>query len=273
MTTSTIQVMYFSPTGTTRHVVCGLATALADKMGGSTEVGQMDFTLPVARKEAVSFGSQDLVVFGVPVYAGRVPNVLLTYLDTIKGRGARAVPVVLFGNRHYDDALVELADILEAKGFSIVAGGAFVGEHSFSKTLGKGRPDGKDNDLVADFADKIATKLSGTAPASPVPLKGHRPYRPYYKPRNPDGVPVDIRKVVPKTSADCTDCKLCVTVCPMGSIDTEDVSKVNGICIKCGACVKACPVQAKYYDDENYLRHKHELEVGFADRKEPEFFV
>ena len=273
MTTSKIQAMYFSPTGTTARVVCELATALAEKISGNAGVGQMDFTLPGARKEAVSFGPQDLVVFGVPVYAGRVPNVLLKYLDTIEGRGARAVPVVLFGNRHYDDALVELADILEAKGFSIVAGGAFVGEHSFSKTLGEGRPDEKDVTRVGDFAGKIAEKLSGTAPAAPVPLKGHRPYRPYYRPRNPDGAPVDIRKVAPKTNADCTDCKLCVTVCPMGSIDAEDVSKINGICIKCGACIKACPVQAKYYDDENYLRHKYELEVEFADRKEPEVFV
>ncbi|WP_180138438.1 EFR1 family ferrodoxin [Desulfoluna butyratoxydans] len=273
MTISRIQAMYFSPTGTTRHVVCGLATALAEKVLGSAEVEQKDFTLPGARKDVVSFGPQDLVVFGVPVYAGRVPNVLLKYLDTIEGRGARAVPVVLFGNRHYDDALVELADILQAKGFSIVAGGAFVGEHSFSKTLGQGRPDGKDNALVADFADKIAAKLSGPEPAAPAPLKGHRPYRPYYKPKNPDGVSVDIRKVAPKTSVDCTDCKLCVTVCPMGSIDPEDVSTINGICIKCGACIKACPVQAKYYDNENYLRHKHELEVEFADRKEPEVFV
>ena len=268
-----VHAMYFSATGTTEKVVCALASALAGKVADDTAVNQIDFTLPQGRKEPVAFSGTDLVVFGVPVYAGRVPNILLTYLDTIEGRGARAVPVVLFGNRHYDDALVELADILEAKGFSIVAGGAFVGEHSFSKTLGKGRPDDKDNALVADFADKIATKLSGTASDAPVPLKGHRPYRPYYKPKNPDGMPVDIRKVAPKTNADCTDCKLCVTVCPMGSIDSEDVSTIKGICIKCGACIKVCPVQAKYYDDENYLRHKHELEVEFADRKEPEVFV
>ena len=100
MTTSKIQAMYFSPTGTTARVVCELATALAEKISGNAGVGQMDFTLPGARKKAVSFGPQDLVVFGVPVYAGRVPNVLLKYLDTIEGRGARAVPVVLFGNRH-----------------------------------------------------------------------------------------------------------------------------------------------------------------------------
>ena len=59
----------------------------------------------------------------------------------------------------------------------------------------------------------------------------------------------------------------------MGSINYEDVSKLNYICIKCGACIKICPVNAKYYDDENYLKHKYELEIEFAERKEPEVFL
>jgi ferredoxin len=59
----------------------------------------------------------------------------------------------------------------------------------------------------------------------------------------------------------------------MGSIDYNDVSKLNNICIKCGACIKACPVNAKYYDDENYLHHKYELEINFAERKEPVVFL
>ncbi|WP_300674603.1 EFR1 family ferrodoxin [Desulfoluna sp.] len=268
-----IHAMYFSATGTTENVVCGLASALAGTATDDKAVHHIDFTLPEGRKTAVSFSENDLVVFGVPVYAGRVPNVLLTYINTLKGQGAWAVPVVLFGNRHYDDALIELKDLLIAAGFQVVAGGAFVGEHSFSRTLGQNRPDESDMALVRTFADKIATKLTGDAPTAPVTVRGNKPYMPYYRPKNKDGVPVDIRKVSPKTNSDCTDCKLCASVCPMGSIDVEDVSRVTGICIKCGACVKICPVQAKYYDDEHYLRHKHELEVDFSERKEPEFFV
>jgi NAD-dependent dihydropyrimidine dehydrogenase PreA subunit len=84
---------------------------------------------------------------------------------------------------------------------------------------------------------------------------------------------VDIRKVVPKTNSCCNDCKLCVEICPMGSIDFKDVTKLNGICIKCGACIKKCSKNAKYYDDEDYLRHKYELEIDFDSRKEPDVFV
>lgn len=268
-----VHAMYFSATGTTEKVVCALAEALAEKAAGGAAITRIDFTLPPARKEPVAFSPTDLVVFGVPVYAGRVPNVLLKYLNTLEGKGAWAVPVVLFGNRDYDDALVELQDLLAATGFQVIAGGAFVGEHSFSKALGRSRPDEKDLARVRAFADQIAAKSAGDAPTAPVTVKGNRPYRPYYRPKNRAGEPVDIRKVTPKTNSDCTDCKLCVSVCPMGSIDVEDVSHITGICIKCGACIKACPVQAKYYDDENYLRHKHELEVEFSDRKEPEVFV
>jgi ferredoxin len=265
--------MYFSATGTTEKVVCQTAQKMAEIMKGVTPVNKIDFTLTVARKEAVSFTGEDLVVIGVPVYAGRVPNVLLKYLNDIAGHGALAVPVVLYGNRNYDDALIELKDILETRGFQVIAGGAFVGEHSFSKVLAANRPDEKDMAVIRDFADKVSVKITEGDTLQPVIVKGNTPYRPYYKPVNKNGIPVDIRKVSPKTHNDCTDCKLCVDVCPMGSIDYEDVSIVNGICIKCGACIKKCPAQAKYYDDEDYLRHKHELEIDFSRRKEPEIFV
>ncbi|MHB8158096.1 MAG: flavodoxin family protein, partial [Desulfocucumaceae bacterium] len=219
------------------------------------------------------FTGEDVVIIGVPVYAGRVPNVLLKYLNSITGNGALAITIVVYGNRNYDDALIELKDILELNGFNVIAGGAFIGEHSFSEALAKNRPDEIDMNIVSDFANQIYTKITTNDNIQTVAVKGNKPYRKYYMPKNENGIPVDIRKVNPKTNSNCTDCKLCVTVCPIGSIDYEDVSKLNGICIKCGACVKKCPNQAKYYDDKNYLTHKHELEVDFANRREPELFL
>jgi NAD-dependent dihydropyrimidine dehydrogenase PreA subunit/flavodoxin len=268
-----INAIYFSATGTTEKVVCQTADKIADNMKNETAVNKINFTLPAVRKEAVSFTEEDLVIIGVPVYAGRVPNVLLNYLNSIQGNGALAVPVVLYGNRHYDDALIELKDILEASSFKVIAGGAFIGEHAFSRILGKDRPDEKDSVIINDFADKIFFKITNGDKLQPVEVKGNRPYRNYYMPKNREGIPVNIRKVTPKTNGNCIDCKLCAQLCPMGSIDYEDVSKFNGICIKCGACIKNCPVEAKYYDDEDYLRHKQELEIDFASRKEPEFFI
>ncbi|GBF33390.1 ferredoxin [Desulfocucumis palustris] len=267
-----INAMYFSPTGTTKKIVSGIAEKISENIDRGKTINTIDFTLPGVRKEPVAFTGDDIVVMGVPVYAGRVPNVLLNYLSSVTGNGACAIATVVYGNRNYDDALVELKDILELNGFKVIAGGAFIGEHSFSKTLAKDRPDQKDMNMVNDFASQIYAKINSNNLES-ITVKGNKPYRKYYMPKNKEGVPVDIRKVTPKTNEHCTDCKLCVEVCPMGSIDYEDTSQLNGICIKCGACIKTCPNQAKYYDDENYLRHKYELEIEFADRKEPELFL
>ena len=268
-----VHALYFSATGTTKKIVTAIADKISENAVGKIETIHIDFTLPEARERAVSFSKAHIVVIGVPVYAGRVPNVLLKYLKTIAGNGASAVGVVVYGNRNYDDALIELQDILEEDGFIVVAGGAFIGEHAFSKKLGQNRPDEHDMAAAADFAGRIYEKITAPGEAPTVAVRGNRPYRDYYKPKDKYGKPFDIRKVTPKTNNDCIDCKLCADICPMGSIDTGDVSRVMGICIKCCACIKNCPVGAKYFDDENFLWHKRELEIEFTDRREPEVFV
>ncbi|NLJ57741.1 MAG: 4Fe-4S binding protein [Tissierellia bacterium] len=262
--------VFFSATGTTKKVVSKLAKDLAENLKSDTYFH--DFTQPLNREKSLKFNDKDIVIVGLPVYAGRVPNVLINYLNTIKSDGAKAVAVVLFGNRDYDDALIELKNILKANGFKVIAGGAFVGEHSFSTTLAQGRPDKMDLEKVSRFANQIHSKISSGS-GQEVVVPGNESYRPYYKPKDDKGEDVDFRKIKPKTNEDCTDCKLCVSLCPMGSIDYDDVSKLNYICIKCGACIKNCPVNAKYYDDEDYLRHKYELEIELTERKEPEIFL
>lgn len=265
-----IKAMYFSATGTTERIIRRLAEKLSNAL--KSEVDFIDFTLAEKRKETLCFTENDLVIVGIPVYAGRVPNVLLSYLNSLKSEGALAIAVVVYGNRNYDDALIELKYILETNNFKVIAAGAFIGEHSFSKTLAVGRPDDMDMAVASDFAIQIYEKIS-VDDYKIVEVTGNRPYRPYYKPKDVQGNPVDIRRVTPKTNNSCIDCKFCAEVCPMGSIDYGDVSKLHGICIKCGACIKSCPVSAKYYDDENYLRHKYELEIECTERKEPRLFL
>jgi len=262
--------VFFSATGTTKKVVKKLTEELSNFL--KSDSYYYDFTLPANREKPLHFSNNDLVIACLPVYAGRVPNVLLKYLNTIKSDGAKAVTVVLYGNRNYDDALIELKTILKSNGFNVIAGGAFVGEHSFSATLAKGRPDDKDMEKVSAFAELIYSKLSSENEQEAA-VPGYEIHRPYYKPKDENGEDVDFRKIKPKTNENCISCKICASLCPMGSIDYDNVSKLNSICIKCGACIKSCPVNAKYFDDKDYLRHKYELEIIFADRKEPEFFL
>ena len=291
-----ITAMYFSGTGTTKKVTAAIADELteskisqdetaAGENPGSIKAGikpwqraaDIDFTPPAARREIYRFTPDDLVVFGVPVIAGRVPNVLLKFLDTLQGGGALAVPVVLYGNRNFDDALIELRNILQDRGFYAIGAAAFIGEHSFSRTLGAGRPDAQDMALVEELAHKTAEKVKGLerAPEIPAYVAGCDPIRPYYTPRDRHGEPIkDFLKAKPVTDSDkCVKCGLCARLCPMAAIDPNDVSSVVGKCIKCCACVKKCPKGAKYFDHEGYLYHQHELEELYARRADSEIFI
>ena len=285
-----IRGMYFSGTGTTEKIVTTIAKALQDNLGDPfAKAPDIDFTLPQARQKEYAFTDDDIVVFGVPVIAGRVPNVLLKFLDTLQGGGAMAVPVVLYGNRDFDDALIELRNILEDKGFHTIAAAAFIGEHSFSRVLAAGRPDANDMAEADFFSRAVADKihmLIGSAGGSkellqklldvqgPIPVDGQEPLRGYYQPRDRQGTHINILKVKPKLdSAKCTGCGLCVDICPMGSIQKEAPGVVEGICIKCCGCEKKCPEGALYFDDPGYLYHKEELELGYAERKEPKLFI
>lgn len=269
-----IWAVYFSGTGTTRRTVERIAGGIASRLNLPAE--SVDFSRPAVRQETLRFGEKDLVVFGTPVYAGRVPNVLLPFLrERIVGGGALAVPVVLFGNRNYDDALIELRNILAADGMHPIAAGAFVGEHSFSRVLGADRPNAEDEALMDEFAARVAELAAGldAAPVKPAAVRGQEPLRPYYTPRARAGNPINILKVKPKTDLSrCDGCGLCADLCPMGSIDPADVSAVRGICIKCCACVKGCPTGAKFFDDAGYLYHQHELEAQYARPAENEVF-
>ena len=269
-----IWAVYFSGTGTTRCTVERIAGGIASRLNLPAE--SVDFSRPAVRQETLRFGEKDLVVFGTPVYAGRVPNVLLPFLrERIVGGGALAVPVVLFGNRNYDDALIELRNILAADGMHPIAAGAFVGEHSFSRVLGADRPNAEDEALMDEFAARVAELAAGldAAPVKSVAVRGQEPLRPYYTPRDRVGNPINILKVKPKTDLSrCGGCGLCADLCPMGSIDPADVSAVRGICIKCCACVKGCPTGAKFFDDAGYLYHQHELEAQYARPAENEVF-
>ncbi|MBO5666375.1 MAG: 4Fe-4S binding protein [Firmicutes bacterium] len=264
-----VWAVYFSPTDTTKRVVTTVAAAAADAL--QVPVSHWDITLPGPRKEGKAFSEGDLVILGTPVYAGRVPNVILKDLALLQGNGALGVPVNCYGNRNFDNALIELRDIMENGGFHTIAAAAFVCEHSFSRILGANRPDDKDLHLAFNFGWKLGYETEKSRSTIDVPGIPES-YGGYYQPRDRHGNPIDIRKVKPLTSDLCNGCGLCAAICPMGSIDPADVRQFTGICIKCGACIKKCPQGAKYYDDPGYLYHKTELEEMYTRRAEPELF-
>lgn len=269
-----VWAVYFSPVGNTGKIVVTLAKAIGEKL--NLPVDNLDYTLPTSRKEINSFRKTDLVIWGTPVYAGRIPNKLLPYVKNyFIGNGALAVPVAVFGNRNFDDSLIELRNILEDNGFHTVAGAGLVAQHAFSEVLAADRPDQTDMEDIEEFSKKVVKKISSLKIApQPIDVTGNNPPEAYYIPKGLDGNPTVFLKAKPKTDMEkCNHCGACIRHCPMGSINKEDPSDIIGICIKCHSCVKGCEQNAKYFDDEQFISHKSMLERDFARRGEPVFFI
>lgn len=275
MNITRIWKVFFSPTGNTDKAVTYLAEGLASSLNCPLE--GYDFTLPASREVLPTFTASDLVVFGTPVYAGKVPNKLLPFVQSaFQGNGASVIPVVTFGNRSFDNGLAELHDCLENSGFVTMGAAAVASQHAFSDTLAAGRPDEEDKAQLLTLTEQICQKIKNaisykveitdgeTSPQLSIPGDAAAPY---YKPLGLDGNPAVFLKAKPQTDiAKCTNCGICAESCPMGSINSENPSEVTGICIKCHACVNKCPEKAKYFDDPAFLSHKAMLEKNFQRR-------
>lgn len=139
---NSVKVACFSPTGTTKAVAVAIAGGL-----GSGRMDVIDATRPDTRARPLRVGESDLLVIAVPVYMGRVPDLVGEWLNAIEARNTPTVCTVVYGNRAFEDALLELKDIMIGRGCIPVAGAAFIGEHSFSSAeapVAAGRPDQND---------------------------------------------------------------------------------------------------------------------------------
>ena len=269
-----IKAVYFSPCGSVKKVVMNMASFAAGMMGVDVDV--IDFTLPEFRSVSYSFEYGDLVFFGSPVYAGRIPNKIAPYIaEGFNGNGACAVPVVCYGNRAFDDALAELRNLLEADGFRTVAAAATVSEHAFTDRLAPGRPNEADIEEIRKFAVAAAEKCDNAQEDyQPIRVPGANPPEKYYTPLKEDGTPAQFLKAKPQTEPlKCTKCGICAEVCPMGCLEIADQVTASGVCIKCQACVKACPENAIFFTDEDFLSHTKMIGSNYEARKENQFFL
>ena len=272
-----ITTISFSPTGRTEQLVRRFGEALVKRFSvEGVTLSHTSFTLPKDQDIDHFYGPDTLVVFGMPTYAGRIPNKALPFVQQRfagdPDAKTPAVALITFGNRAYDSSLTELRNELEEKDFRVFAAGAFAAPHAFA-AIGLEHPTAEDKKAFKALLDAVERKLRSKAPLETVVIHGNAPVAPYYIPKGEDGQPAKFLKAKPKTDlTKCDHCGKCATVCPMGSISREDTDQVPGICIKCQACIQYCPKGAKYFDDPRFLSHKAMLEKNYQRTAKSEIF-
>ena len=206
--------------------------------------------------------SSDFVFAAVPSYAGRVPEPAVRRIEKIKGNGSKAVLICVFGNREYEDTLIELYDVLSNNGFNVIAAVSAVAQHSIVKEIASNRPDEKDCMELCEFAVKIKRKLEMGIDTKP-DIPGNRPYK-----------QVSSSKLIPYATNECVKCGACSRQCPCGAIDINNPLKTdNSKCIACMRCVDLCKYSARKTDSNMFKSLSDRLLKLCSDRKNPQLYI
>jgi len=253
----TIHKAIFSPTYGTAHA----ATLLAEQISlniATEKIKKLDLTTPSARASKHFFGNNDLVIVGAPVYGGQLPPVEDLFRN-LRGNQTPCILLAGYGNRHYDDTLAQMKNIMTQQGFICIGAITCIIPHIFSEKLGTGRPNISDLSRIAAFSNALKAKFESDSfemievPGNPNPEK---------KPRK--SMPKSVDKAV------CTSCGLCSASCPMSAIDKATGEIDADKCINCMRCTFVCPAKARSFEAGQIKAY---LEENFSEPREIEFFL
>ncbi|MBQ2651950.1 MAG: 4Fe-4S dicluster domain-containing protein [Methanobrevibacter sp.] len=251
---SKVMKIFFSPSGTTKKVI--------DQIAGNFSQENETYDL-LNFDSSKEFACDDVIVVGMPVFAGRIPKSGRDRLAKLKGNNTPAIAVVNYGNAHVTDSLLELVDLLKENSFNVVAAASTVSHHSIFSGVAVGRPDESDIEKINEFAKKCEEKIeSGASLESEIP--GNRPY-------------VDYKQLPFIISCDetlCAFCYDCVSICPEKAIPDDDPIDTNlDLCSRCTACIHICPEDARMFTGEAFESKKPAFEQANSERKESEFYL
>lgn len=249
----TTHLIYFSPAFSTKKIM--------NIIGENTNNIVVEYDITQGLTKDIEINSDDIVVFGVPVYAGRLPEIATNILKEIKSNNTTAIISVVYGNRDYDDALLELYNIVNSNGFNIVGAGAFVARHSIFPKVAANRPDENDILDIINFTKECLTKNTNNT-KNTIQIKGNIPYK------QPGKIPL-----TPKGDNKCNNCGTCVKMCPSGAIDKNSPRKTNKkFCISCTRCIAICPQKSRNFNGIFYKLISKKFVSALSIRKDSETF-
>ena len=259
-----LKTISFSPTGTTQKILEGIAKGISDN------VEYINLTLQNKYQKNIQLLFDDLVILGAPVYGGRLPIDAVNRFKQLRANNTPVILLVVYGNRDFGDALLELKNLAVSLGFIPIAGCAFVGEHSFATSevhIANGRPDSLDLQKAMEFGKEINEKLKFSSEIGPqinLEIPGIFPYE-------NEAFRMAVSPATKEES--CNICGKCVKVCPTGAISINDsvVTEVEQ-CILCSACIKNCPTDSRFWKDEKIMNIAIWLKENCIIRQEPQLF-
>ncbi|EOS25508.1 hypothetical protein C806_01635 [Lachnospiraceae bacterium 3-1] len=231
--------IYFSGKGTTKICAECIGTGL------HMEWKSYDWRKQPCETE-LKIPREDVLLFSMPVYGGFIPKMCAEMAANLKGNHTPAIIAAVYGNRHYDDALLQMKELLTAQGFWVIAAGAFLAEHSIFPQVAAGRPDEKDQEAMAAFASECSCILEemDMQQYSEIEVPG----KAGYDVQAFQGVPFH-----PSGDDSCNGCMTCVNACPKKAINSEHPRETDSErCISCGACISVCPTGARNYHGDRY---------------------
>lgn len=243
----------FSATGRTQRVV-DIITEEWNEERKKVDLSQQDI-------EDIYLKKDDVCLVAVPVYGGRIPTIASDHLKKIHGDHTTAIMLIVYGNRDYDDALVELEDILIDQGFICKGAIAAIAQHSMMPQFASGRPDNEDEKVLKEFVKEIKKKMNEVQQNVFVP--GNRPYK-----------KLTSLPVVPKSNKNCVKCQKCALNCPTGAIPLDQPNITDkSKCITCMRCVEICPENARSISKTLMNATAKLMRKQFESRKENEIFL